>query len=136
MQTNLTYNELLNNTDIVLAMSGGEGWGLPEFQSVALGKHCVTLNAHAYKEWANNKNSILVNPSKKISCYDNIFFKEGLEYNQGNIFDWEDQDFLNELDNVELRYLKNQINEEGINLQKEFTYQKMVDSIIELMNNV
>ncbi len=136
MQTNSTYNELLNNTDIVLAMSGGEGWGLPEFQSVALGKHCIALNAHAYKEWANDKNSILVNPDKKIPCYDNIFFKEGLDYNQGNIFDWDDNDFLKQLDNLESRYNLNPINEEGVNLQKEFTYKKMVDSIIELMNKV
>jgi hypothetical protein len=36
MPSNQMYNDLLNNTDIVLAMSGGEGWGLPEFQTVAL----------------------------------------------------------------------------------------------------
>jgi hypothetical protein len=136
MQTNETYNEVLNNTDIVLAMSGGEGWGLPEFQSVALGKHCLALNAHAYKEWANSKNSILMNPSNKIPCYDNIFFKEGLEFNQGNIFDWGDQDFENHLDLVESKFNSNPINTEGLKLQEEFTYKKMVDSIIKIMESI
>jgi hypothetical protein len=136
MQTNVTYNELLNNTDIVLGMSGGEGWGLPEFQSVALGKHSIILNAHAYKEWANDKNSVLVNPSNKIPCYDNIFFRQGLEFNQGNIFDWDDSDFSNKLDSVELKYKTNPINEQGLILQEEFTYCKMVDSILDLMKNI
>ena len=136
MQTNITYNELLNNTDIILGMSGGEGWGLPEFQATALGKHALILNAHSYKEWANEKNSVLINPSQKIPCYDNMFFKEGLEFNQGNIFDWNDEDFLNGLDVVENRFNKNPLNEEGLQLQKEFTYKNMVDSIFEIANNI
>lgn len=136
MQTNITYNELLNNTDIILGMSGGEGWGLPEFQGAALGKHCVILNAHAYKEWANEDNAELVNPSKKIPCYDNIFFKEGTDFNQGNIFDWEDKDFINKLDAIELKHKSNPINENGIKLQEQFTYKKMVDSILEIIKGI
>jgi len=136
MPSNEMYNDLLNNTDIVLAMSGGEGWGLPEFQTVALGKHCLGLNAHAYKDWMTNENSVLIQPNGKIPCYDNIFFKEGLEFNQGNIFDWSDQEFLEGLDKVEERYKKNPINTEGLKLQEQFTYSKMVDSILEVMKNI
>ena len=136
MQTNSTYNELLNNTDIVMAMSGGEGWGLPEFQSVALGKHCVSLNAHAYKDWANDSNTVLINPSNKIPCYDNIFFREGMEFNQGNIFDWEDKEFLEKLDVVESKFKSNPINEEGLKLQTQFTYTKMVDKILNTLENI
>lgn len=136
MPSNEMYNDLLNNTDIVLAMSGGEGWGLPEFQSVALGKHCVGLNAHAYKEWMTPENSILIQPNSKIPCYDNIFFRQGDNYNQGNIFDWAEQDFLEALDKVEARYRMNPINTEGLKLQKQFTYSKMVDSILDIMKNI
>jgi glycosyltransferase involved in cell wall biosynthesis len=136
MPSNEMYNDLLNNIDIVLAMSGGEGWGLPEFQSVALGKHCVGLEAHAYKEWMTKENSVLVQPNSKIPCYDNIFFKQGLDFNQGNIFDWGDQDFLEALDKVEIRYKNNNINIEGLKLQERFTYSKMVDSILEILKNI
>lgn len=136
MQSNTLYNQLLNDTDIVLAMSGGEGWGLPEFQCVALGKHCVGLNAHAYKDWMTPENSVLVNPNGKIPCYDGMFFKEGMEINQGSIFDWSDEDFLNALDKVEERFKLNPLNTEGLKLQDKFTYSKMVDSIFEYMNNV
>ena len=127
------YNDLLNNTDIVLAMSGGEGWGLPEFQSVALGKHCIGLNAHAYKEWMNKDNTVLIQPNGKIPCYDNIFFKQGAEFNQGNIFDWDEKEFLDGLDIVESRFKNNSVNTEGLKLQEQFTYSKMVDSILEIM---
>ena len=136
MPSNEMYNDLLNNTDIVLAMSGGEGWGLPEFQAVALGKHCIGLNAHAYKDWMDKNNSVLIQPNGKIPCYDNIFFKQGLEFNQGNIFDWDDKEFLDGLDKVEQRFKNNPINEEGLKLQDKFTYSKMVDSILEIMKNI
>jgi hypothetical protein len=134
--SNESYNDLLNNTDIVLAMSGGEGWGLPEFQCVALGKHCVGLNAHAYKEWMNNENTIQIQPNGKIPCYDNIFFRQGLEYNQGSIFDWHENDFMEGLNQVEARYKQNPINTAGLKLQEKFTYSKMVDSILNIMNNI
>jgi glycosyltransferase involved in cell wall biosynthesis len=136
MPSNEMYNDLLNNTDIVLAMSGGEGWGLPEFQSVALGKHCLGLNAHGYKEWMNDKNTVLIQPNSKVPCYDNIFFRQGAEFNQGNIFDWDAAEFLTGLDKVEERYKNNPINSEGLKLQEQYTYTKMVDSILETMNNI
>lgn len=133
LPSNEMYNDLLNNTDIVLAMSGGEGWGLPEFQCVALGKHCVALNAHSYKDWANENNSVLVNPSGKIPVYDNMFFKPGDIFNQGYIFDWNEQDFFEALDKVEQRYSQNPINTSGLELQKTFTYTKIVDKILDLL---
>jgi hypothetical protein len=136
MPSNEMYNDLLNNTDIVLAMSGGEGWGLPEFQCTALGKHCIGLNAHSYKEWMNEDNAILVQPNGKIPCYDNIFFKQGLEFNQGDIFDWSEKEFLEALDKVELRYKNNPVNKEGLKLQERFTYSKMVDYILDIMHNI
>ena len=45
MAKNTLYNDFLNSADVILGMSGGEGWALPEFQSVAMGKHAVILNA-------------------------------------------------------------------------------------------
>lgn len=136
MPSNEMYNSLLNNTDIILAMSGGEGWGLPEFQTVALGKHCIGLNAHAYKDWMDNKNAVIINPNSKIPVYDNLFFKPGMEYNQGNIFDWSDQDFINGLDAVESRYKANPINTVGLELQTKYTYSNMINSILDMMENI
>lgn len=136
LPTNLAYNQFINNNDIILAMSGGEGWGLPEFQSVALGKHCVGLNAHAYKDWMNEDNSILVNPSGKIPAYDNLFFVQGQEYNQGSIFDWNDEDFISALETSENNFRKNPENTEGLKLQTEFTYSKMTDSILNTLNSI
>ena len=136
LPSNEMYNDLLNNIDIVLAMSGGEGWGLPEFQCTALGKHCVGLNAHAYKDWMNQDNAILVEPTSKIPVYDNMFFKEGQPFNQGNIFDWTEENFFQALDKVEERFKQNPVNKAGLELQKNFTYSKMVDQILNILNNI
>ncbi len=136
MQSNEMYNDLLNNIDIVLAMSGGEGWGLPEFQSVALGKHCLGLNAHSYKDWMNNSNSVLISPNGKIPVYDNLFFKEGFEFNQGSIFDWSEKDFLDGLDLVVSKFKTNPINENGFKLQSDFSSEKFVDNICSILDNI
>ena len=136
METNEIYNKFINNNDIILATSGGEGWGLPEFQSVALGKHCVGINAHAYKDWMTADNSVLVNPIGKIPVYDGIFFHQGAEINQGNIFDWGDDEFIKAMEEAEVRFKANPVNTAGLELQEKFTYKKMVDSILDIMNNL
>ena len=135
MQKNSLYNDFLNSANIVIGMSGAEGWGLPEFQSVALGKHSVILNATAYKEWANEKNSVLIDPSGKIDSEDGMFFKKGNHFNQGKIFDFDEDQFIEGCEAAIRRYEESPINEEGLKLQDEFTYSKTVDSITNIMQN-
>jgi len=130
MEKNELYNDFLNAADIVIGMSGGEGWGLPEFHSVALGKHAVILNANAYKEWAETANSVLVEPSGKIPAYDGMFFKEGAQFNQGNIFDFDEDDFLNACEVAISRAESNRVNVNGLELQKKFTISKSFDAIL------
>ena len=131
MAKNTLYNDFLNSADVILGMSGGEGWALPEFQSVAMGKHAVILNVSAYKEWANESNSVLVNPSGKIPVYDGMFFQEGTPYNQGNIYDFDEDEFIEACEKVIERVKASRVNKEGLSLQEEFTYEKTTDSILE-----
>ena len=133
MGTNAEYNDFLNSADIVIGMSGGEGWGLPEFQSVALGKHAVMLNAHAYRDWATNENSVLVEPSAKIDVFDGLFFKKGSDYNQGQIFDWDDDDFTSACEEAVKRVESNKVNESGLKLKDDFTYANTLDGIIKVV---
>ena len=127
--SNARYNEFLNSNDIIVGMSGGEGWGLPEFQSVCIGKHAVILNAHAYKDWANGDNACLVNPSGSVEAYDGKFFHPGAELNQGNIFTWEDEDFLSACEQAEIRFKNSNINTKGQELIKKFSWGKTFESI-------
>ena len=132
MKENVIYNDYLNSADIVLGVSGGEGWGLPEFQSVALGKHAVILDAHAYKGWANSNNSVLLNPSGKIDSVDNMFFRKGEPFNQGNIFDWNEEEFINACKNAIIKVESNKVNINGLKLQKDFNKDLFVDNILKL----
>lgn len=135
MDKNLTYNDFLNSGDIILGMSGAEGWGLPEFHSTAIGKHSVILNASGYKEWASEENSVLVEPSGKIKAADGMFFHEKGEYNQGRIFDFNEDDFINGCEQAIKRLESNKTNEKGLELQKNFTYAKTAEAILNLMKN-
>jgi hypothetical protein len=133
MQKNSVYNDYLNSANIIIGMSGGEGWGLPEFHSVAIGKHSVVLNAHAYKEWANEDNSTLVNPNGKIEVYDNMFFHKGQPFNQGNIFDFNPDDFISGCEKAIEKVRLNKVNENGLKLQNQFTSEKFADNILKII---
>lgn len=134
MNKNSVYNDFLNSGDIIIGMSGGEGWGLPEFQSVAMGKHSVILNEHAYKDWANDDNSVLVNSSGKIPAYDGMFFHKGGPVNQGNIYDWNEDDFISACEEAIKRVESNKLNEAGLKLQSEYTVEKTTDILLESLN--
>lgn len=136
MQKNSVFNDFLNSGNIILGMSGAEGWGLPEFQSVAIGKHSVILNATGYKEWATEENSVLVEPSKKVEIYDNIFFKKGSTFSQGNMFSFEEDSFINGCEKAIERYKANSLNQEGMKLQDEFKVSNTVDKMLELINKI
>ncbi len=136
MQKNSVFNDFLNSGNIILGMSGAEGWGLPEFQSVAIGKHSVILNATGYKEWATEENSVLVEPSKKVEIYDNIFFKKGSPFNQGNMFSFEEDSFINGCEKAVERYKSNNLNQKGLKLQDEFKVSNTVDKMLELINKI
>lgn len=130
MPQNNLYNDYLNCGNIVIAMSGGEGWGLPEFQSLCLGKHAVVMNAHAYKMWANNENSTMINPIGKISAVDGMFFKDNAPFNQGNIFDFDSDEFISGCEEAVKKYESEQENKAGVKLKDEFTYSKTLDQIL------
>lgn len=131
LNSNKDYNDYLNSANIIIGASGGEGWGLPEFHSVALGKHAVILDAHAYKEWANKENTVLFSPNGKIPAYDNVFFQEGQPINQGNIFDWDEAAFIAACESAIMRVEHNPVNLSGMKLQTEFTSNRMVDAVLE-----
>ena len=134
MQKNSMYNDFLNSANIIIGMSGGEGWGIPEFNSVALGKYGIILNAHSYKDWANKDNSILVEPNGKIEAYDNMFFHRGSVYNQGNIFDFNPDDFISACEIAVEKVRLNRVNQEGLKLQESFNSEKFADSILNVIN--
>lgn len=136
MDTNSTYNDYLNSNEIIIGMSGGEGWGLPEFQSVALGKHAVILDASGYSDWANEENSVLVKPNGKFPCYDNVFFHQGAPYNQGNLFSWAESDLDEAFDKAVERVKLSKVNESGLKLQKEFTWAKTANSILKELESL
>jgi hypothetical protein len=130
MKENSIYNEFLNSGNIILGMSGGEGWGLPEFHSVAIGKHAVMLNAHAYKSWATADTVTFVNPSQQIEVYDGAFFKKGEPFNQGNIFDWNEDEFIAACETALKKVQTNRVNTAGLTLQTEYSKEKFTDNIL------
>lgn len=126
---NSEYNDFLNSANVVIGL-GTESYGLPEFTSVAMGKYGIILNANGYKSWANENNTILVNPNGKKPAYDGMFFHQGQIYNQGNIFTWGEDEFISACELAIKKVESNPINTEGLKLQQQFNKKDFVDNII------
>ena len=133
MNENAVYNDFLNSADIIIGMSGGEGFGLPEFQSCAIGKHAVLLNAHSYKDWATDDMVSWVNPSGKVPAYDGMFFHKGQPFNQGNIYDFNEEEFIAACEKAIIKVQENKVNEIGLTLQETFSKEKFASNVIDIL---
>ena len=134
LKTNSEVNDLLNAIQIDLSgCSGAEGWNLPSFNSTALGKWSVVLNCSSHKDWANEKNSILIEPNGKELAADGLFFSQGGPFNQGNIYTFDNDEFVAAMEAAENKVGTE--NTEGLKLQQEFTYEKSLNKILEVIQS-
>jgi hypothetical protein len=132
LKTNSEVNEFMNAIDIDLTgLSGAEGWNLPSFNSTALGKWSIVMNHTSHKDWANNKNSILVEPEFKGEIYDNTFFHKGQPFNQGNMNFISKENMISLFEKSETFAKKP--NKEGVKLRKNFTYKKTLEKLIKII---
>ena len=130
LKTNEEVNDFINSIDIDLSgMSNGEGWNLPSFNATALGKWSIVSNCSSHKDWANEENCILIEPDGKQECYDNIFFRKGEKFNQGNYFLIEEETISNAIEKS-LSFAKT-TNKNGMKLAEQFTYEKSINLILE-----
>lgn len=135
MQSNEAYNDFLNCGHIDLTgLSGAEGWNLPAFQQTCLGKWSVVLDAHAHKDWATKDNAILVSPNGKTEAYDGVFFAKGIPFNQGNIFTWSDEEA--EAGMKRAIECADKVNEQGIKLGEERTWQKTAEVLLHFISTL
>ena len=132
LETNTHLNRFMNGMDIDLTgLSGAEGWNLPAFNSAALGKWSVVLNATSHKDWATPENSVIVEPNGKTTAIDGIFFQPNQPFNQGNIFTWDDEEALAAMEKAVDLVKRGTKNDHGLKLQEEFKYSKTLDAILD-----
>ena len=131
MKTLNELNDCFNAINIVIDMSGGEGFSLPSFHCLGLVKHAIIHNCSAMKDWATSKNAVLINPTGKEEIYDGLFFNKGQPFNQGNIYTWDEDAFIAGCEEAIYRKTANPVNEEGLKIQEDFTWKKTVDTILE-----
>lgn len=130
LPTNSHLNDIYNSTDIVIDMSGGESISLGSLNCVAMGKHSVVHWNTGIKDWANEENSVLVKPNGKEPVYDGIHFQPNQKFNQGNIYTYDTEEFLNSCDLAINRFNSNPINEAGKKLQESYSFDIGVNNIL------
>lgn len=135
--TNSEVNDIINSCNIDLSgLSGAEGWGLPAFNATCLGKWSVVLNATSHKDWATEQNSVLINPSAKIEAYDGAFFNKGGDFNQGSIYDFNEDEAMAAIEKAVALVEAGKVNEQGKLLRQTFTYEKSVSQIVSIIKAI
>ena len=133
LSTNSEVNEFLNAIDVDLTgLSGAEGWNLPAFNATCLGKWSIVLNSTSHKDWANKDNCILVDPDGTEPIYDGTFFQQGQPFNQGNMASISEDKITENLEKSEK--FAGKTNNEGVKLSTEFTYEKTLNKLLEIIN--
>jgi hypothetical protein len=132
LKTNAEMNEFLNAIDIDLTgLSGGEGWNLPAFNASCLGKWSIVLNGTAHKEWANEDNSILIEPNGEQESDDGVFFKANSEFNQGTFLTFDDEELISKMELAETKV--RHFNTCGSLLGQTFSYKSALEEILSKM---
>jgi len=121
-------NLAMNAADIHVSLSGGEGFNLPLFHGLALGKRAVALNEHAHQDYCTSENCVLVEPSGKEECYDGMFFHKEANFNQGNIFKFEQDAAIAGFEAAINRSIPDP--KLGEELREKFSVQKTVDELL------
>jgi len=129
LRTNAEVNDFINNTQIELCgLSGCEGFNLPLLNALCMGKQAVVLNAHVHKDFCNEENSILVQPTGLRQAVDNKFFIKGAPFNQGNWFDFNDDEVIAAMERAASK--ANIVNSVGEKLKEEFSFSRTAQTIV------
>lgn len=132
MNTLAEINNLYNYTDVDLSgLSRCEGFNLPLFIHLCLGKHAVVLDAHVHKDWCNAENSILVQPNTKIKAVDGLFFHDGAPFLQGNWFDWDESEVIAAMEKAVEKVKNNRVNEAGKWLKQKYKWDQTFNMLLE-----
>jgi len=129
LKTNKEVNMLLNSIDIDLSgLSMGEGYGLPSFNATAIGKWSIVNHVTGHKDWATEENAIILKPTSKIPCYDGVFFRPDQQFNQGNFWNYTDEQLIDAMKRAEK--VAKTVNINGKKLCETHTYAKTIDAIL------
>ena len=65
-----------------------------------------------------------------------MFFNKGNIFNQGNVYTFEEDAFIDSCEKAIERFKASPVNEKGIELQQKFTYKNTADKILDLIEKV
>ena len=68
--------------------------------------------------------------------YDGMFFRKGMPFNQGNIFSFNDEAFIDGCEKAIEKFRNNRVNEKGLELQQKFTYEKTTDNLLQKLEEL
>ena len=129
------YN-LIRHVDCGIFPSRAEGWNMPALEFLSCGKHLIITDYSAHTEYANEKNSKLININKLETAQDGVWF-----HGQGEWAALEEpqlDQLVEHMRNIHLAKKEGHlgVNVAGIETAEKFSWSNTVSNILGAFNNV
>jgi len=125
--------EIMRSTSCGIFPSRAEGWNLEILEMMALGKHIITTNYSAHKEFCTEENSFLINPLKKEPAVDGKWFDGEGEWAS---LDGIEEEFMKHMKKFYLMWKDSKepiTNEQGIKTTDDFSWNATGKKLLEII---
>ena len=78
----------------------------------------------------------MVQSSDRIEAYDGTFFTKGSDFNQGSIYDFNEDEAMAAIEKAVALVEAGKVNEQGKLLRQNFTYEKSVSQIVSIIKAI
>lgn len=132
-QDELAY--VMSQIDCGVFPTRGEGWNMEVLELMSFGIPSILGNHTGHTQFCNNANSYLVNPVGYIQAYDGVYFKPGLNANQGRWADMDATDFEIEMRGFHTSKPSSKRNA-ALETAENYTWEKIADKVITCLSEI
>lgn len=126
LPSHLAVAELLSYANCGVYISRGEGWNLELLETMAMNKPVIVSNYSAHTEYANSKNSFLVDISDKEEAFDNKWF-----FGNSNWAKIGEEQLSQTIDYMRYCYQNNiRTNEEGLKTAQTLSWKNAAHTLV------
>lgn len=135
-------SSMIDSCDALVSMSKAEGWGLPQLESMASGKHVITTVNTAQSEFCNTNNSLVIECDETEKAFDNRWFLgrdfPGEPGHWAKIGQSQKDQLINHMREIHRRKQEGTlgINNEGLATSQTFSWKHSAETLIQVLESL
>ncbi len=129
--------KLIATADLYISVDRANGWGVPCMEAMAIGTLAATVDWSGSTEFMNRKNSLVIKPRRIVDVDEDSALEQRL-YIGHKWAEVKTEDIMKTLRKAysDGKMIKNLIKEAANDIENNFSYEKVGNEIIELLNEI